>query len=149
MVSADRKYLKKYFKCFGVCEYILGGIIFFSVCEKENLRTSVSVFTYGSVLMSRTSSNGCTDRGDLASRLPATNVVYSVRGSLPITIRHELHIKPEKNPKVWITDRRGSFVSQGHAASSLMALIFKICVFGCVPGLTVLSQKSWRLYAGV
>lgn len=40
-----------------------------------------------------------------------------------------------------------SCLSQGHAASSLMVLISKICVLGSIPGFIVLSQKPWRLNA--
>lgn len=96
--------------------------------------------------MSRTSSNGCTDSRDLAGRLPGTDAVCSGHGILPITMRPGLHMKRGKKPQS-MDQRQKSCLSQGHAASSLMVLISKICVLGSVPGFIVLSQKSWRLTA--
>lgn len=94
--------------------------------------------------MSRTSSTGCTDNSDLAGRLPATDAVCSGHGTLPITMRQELHMKRMKKPEVWIRQKKRS-LSQGRAASSLMVLTFKICIFGGVS--EFVSQKSWRLNA--
>lgn len=97
--------------------------------------------------MSRTSSNGCPDSRDLAGRLPGTDAVCSGHGILPITMRQGLHMKREKTSKYGSETEEKSCLSQGHAASSLMVLISKICVLGRVPGFIVLSQKSWRLNA--
>lgn len=70
------------------------------------------MFTYGSVLMSRTSSNGCTDSGDLAGRLAATDVICSVHGTLPIIIRHKLHIKRGEKKKQSMDQRQKTLLSE-------------------------------------
>jgi len=49
--------------------------------------------------MSRTSSNDCIGRGDLAGRLPAADAVCSRHGTLPITMRQELLMKRGKKPQ--------------------------------------------------
>lgn len=63
--------------------------------------------------MSRTSLNGCSDSGDLAGMLPDTDAVCSRHGTIPITMRQELHMKREKNTKVWIRDRRKELPAPG------------------------------------